>query len=163
MVRIICLLFFFIFLSSCASRKKKDSHLSVSSASGASLSVTGRSADSLWHADWSRFFESEDTDIYIRKYDTAAKPDSAGNYPLQEEKNIRSRRNAQKEQQTAAGESKREDTRTDYTAASLTDITADQKEESATETASLFNLNWLWFIIIPAVGIFIIKKFILKK
>lgn len=168
MIKFICLLLFLVFLISCASRKKTDSHLSASSVLDTNLSVTGRSADNLWRTDWSRFFESEDMDIYIRKYDTSAKPDSAGNYPLKEEERIRSNRNTRKEQQTAAGESKQEDTGIKYTAVSHTDIAADQSEESAVETESLFNLNWLWLLIVPCIVLLIIYrskilKFILNK
>ena len=163
MVKYICILLFSVFIFSCASQKKFDKHLSASSISDIDLNIKKEINSGLSQIDWSKFFESEDMEIYIRRYDTSAKPDSTGNYPLKEEETRKSKRNTEKEQQTTTDETKQENTETNYKADNQIKIEQIEKKESSTDIGSPFNLNWLWLLIIPAIGFFIYKKFILKK
>lgn len=162
MVKYICILLFSVFFS-CASQKKSDEHLSASSISDIDLNIKQEINSGLSQVDWSKFFEYEDMEIYIRRYDTTAKPDSTGNYPLKEEENRKSKRNTEKEQQTTTDETKQENTEIEYDANNQIKIEQTKKKESSTEAGSPFNLNWLWLLIIPAIGFFIYKKFIMKK
>lgn len=154
---------FSVFVFSCASQKKSDKHLSTSSISDIDLNIKKEINSGLSQIDWSKFFESEDMEIYIRRYDTTAKPDSTGSYPLKEEETRKSKRNTEKEQQTTTDETKQENTETNYNADNQIKIEQTEKKESSTEVGSPLNLNWLWLLIIPAIGFFIYKKFILKK
>ena len=163
MVKYICILLFSVFVFSCASQKKSHKHLSASSISDIDLNIKKEINSGLSQIDWSKFFESEDMEIYIRRYDTTAKPDSTGGYPLKEEETRKSKRNTEKEQQTTTDETKQENTETNYNADNQIKIEQTEKEESSTEVGSPFNLNWLWLLIIPAIGFFIYKKFILNK
>lgn len=163
MVKYICILLFFTFAFSCASHKNTEKHLSASSTSNTNWSKKEDLQIGLSQIDWSKFFESEDLEIYIRRYDTSAKPDSTGNYPLKEEETRKSKRNTEKEQQTTTDETKQDNSETNYKSDNQTKIDQTEKKESSTEVGSPFNLNWLWLLIIPAIGFFIYKKFILKK
>lgn len=163
MVKYICILLFSVFIFSCASQKKSDKHLSASSISDIDLNIKKEMNSGLSQIDWSKFFESEDIEIYIRRYDTTAKADSTGNYPLKEEETRKSKRNTEKEQQTTTDATKQENSETNYKADNQTKIEQTEKKESSTEVGSPFNLNWLWLLIIPTIGFFIYKKFILKK
>lgn len=135
----------------------------ASSISDIDLNIKKEINSGLSQIDWSKFFESEDMEIYIRRYDTSAKSDSTGNYPLKEEETRKSKRNTEKEQQTTTDETKQKNSETNFNADNQIKIDQTEKKESSTDVGSAFNLNWLWFLIIPAIGFFIYKKFILKK
>lgn len=163
MVKNLYIFLLVVFSFSCVSQKKSDKHLSASSVSDIDLNIKKEVNTNLYQKDWSKLFESEDMEIYIRRYDTSASPDSTGNYPLKEEETRKSKRNSEKEQQTTTDETKQENSETNYKADNQSKIEQIEKKETSTEVGSPFNLNWLWFLIIPAIGFFIYKKIILKK
>ncbi|WP_280672979.1 MULTISPECIES: hypothetical protein [unclassified Dysgonomonas] len=113
--------------------------------------------------DWSKVISSIDMDIYIRRYDMTAQPDSAGNYPLKEEESIKGKYDSQAEQQTASNQSKHENSDTNYSARLQNNIEASQISDSSLGTGSVFNLNWLWLFIVPVVIFLFIKKVKNKK
>lgn len=168
MTRFSCVLLFIVFLVSCACRNSSNRSLSASSASGVDWNVNKTVNAGVSQTDRSKVFDMQDLDISIREYDTAAKPDSAGNYPLKREENIKQRRRTENEQQASTEKSIQGNIESNYTAGNQTNIEESENEDSSVSAGSLFNLNWLWLLIIPA-GIFLfihrskILKFILKK
>jgi hypothetical protein len=118
--------------------------------------------------DWNKVFDKQDLDISIREYDTTVKPDSAGNYPLKREENIKQRRSTESEQQASTETSVQENVDNNYTAGNRTNIDESENKDSSVSAGSLFNLNWLWLLIIPAGVLLVIHRskilnFILKK
>lgn len=168
MVKLLYVLFLIVFLVSCACRNSSSRNLSASSASGVDWSLNKTVNAGVSQTDWSKVFEMQDLDINLREYDTSAKPDSAGNYPLKREGNIKYGRRTENEQQASTEKSMQENLESNYTASNQTNIEESENKDSSVSTGSLFNLNWLWLLIIPA-GIFLfihrskILKFILKK
>lgn len=163
MVKYICILLFSIFFFSCASQKKSDKHLYATSISDIDVNIQKEINSGLSLIDWSKFFESEDTEIYIRRYDTTAKPDSTGKFPLKEEEVRKSIRNTGKEQQTTTDETKQVNLITNYKADNQIKIEQAEKDELFVKVGSAFNMKWLFLLIIPTIGFFIYKKVILKK
>lgn len=157
-----------IFLISCASRNNSSRNLSASSVSGIDWNVNKTVNTGISQIDWNKVFDKQDLDISIREYDTTVKPDSAGNYPLKREENIKQRRSTESEQQASTETSVQENVDNNYTAGNRTNIDESENKDSSVSAGSLFNLNWLWLLIIPAGVLLVIHRskilnFILKK
>lgn len=168
MVKLPYVLLLIVFLVSCACRNSSNRNLSASSASGVDWNVNKTVNAGVSQVDRNKVFDMQDLDISIREYDTTANPDSAGNYPLKREENIKQRRRTENEQQASTEASVQGNIESNYTAGNQTHIDESENKDSSVSAGSLFNLNWLWLLIIPA-GIFLfihrskILKFILKK
>ncbi|MDR2004387.1 MAG: hypothetical protein LBQ74_15265 [Prevotella sp.] len=168
MIKFSYVLLLIVLIVSCASRNSSNRNLSASSVSGVDWNVNKTVNAGVSQIDWSKVFDMQDLDISIREYDTTAKPDSAGNYPLKREENIKQRRETENERQVSTDKSLQGNIENNYTAGNQTNIDESENKDSDISAGSLFNLNWLWLLIIPA-GIFLfihrskILKFILKK
>lgn len=82
---------------------------------------------------------------------------------MKEEENRKSKREKQKEEQKQKEGQKEE---SEISRAEIDDankIVATEDTDDSTDVGSPFNLNWLWFLIIPALAYYLIKKFLLKK
>lgn len=91
----------------CATQRKTDKIIVSSEDSKIDENIISEKKTLLTWSDLLSFRESEDIEINIKKYDTTAKPDSTGRFPLIEEQTLKSNRNTQKEQ-IVSGEKKTE-------------------------------------------------------
>lgn len=148
---------------SCASHKKSEKYLDIDARLKSIEEFNRKTLSKISEFDWSLTHEFEDLDINIKRYDTQAQPDSLGNYPMKEEENRKSRREKQKEEQKQKEGQKEESEISITEIDDANKIVATEDTDDSTDVGSPFNLNWLWFLIIPALVYYLIKKFLLKK
>lgn len=163
MVKYAYLFLLVLIVASCASQKKTDKHTLASSSLESMEIMYKKSSDNLSEFDWSMLHEFENLEINIKRYDTQAKPDSLGNYPLKEEETRKSRKKTRKEEQKQKEEQKEENEDSQLQSTDYNDFQATENTQSSTDVGSPFNLNWLWLLIVLVPAYYLIKKFVFKK
>lgn len=154
------LFFAFLFLG-CAAKKKTDKSMVAYSESFIDENIDSKKKTlSSWN-DLFSFSESENIVINIKRYDTTAKPDSVGMYPLKEEQTISSTRNTEAKQ-TLTGEQKE---KAQQTKKKRTQEKSKSNERLKTgysvDVAGGNNIVWLW-VFFSVIGILVLY-FLIKK
>lgn len=154
----------FLFLG-CATQRKSDKTIVSSEDSKIDENITLEKKSLLTWSDLLSFRESEDIEINIKKYDTTAKPDSTGKYPLMEEQTLKSNRNTQKEQ-ISSGEKKIE---TNFTKIKRSKrkirSTEHLKTGYSVDVAGGNYIVWLWIAlaVVGGVILYLLIPKVLKK